>query len=144
MKLWSINGAAEELRRDKRFLAKLLSSIPGDGQLGKHRAWYLATILSAIERRERGGGPDELLIREAERLAERVELFLDRLERERDLQQRRAVARRDGAVLSQLDEVLIRLTPPEDRPVLQPFVDQVSRYTFKRTLELCQWQLDQE
>jgi hypothetical protein len=51
-RLWSLNGLETETGRDRRTLGKMLSTVPPDGRLGKHPAWYLTTVLSAIDRYE--------------------------------------------------------------------------------------------
>jgi hypothetical protein len=51
-RLWSLNGLETETGRDRRTLGKILSTVPADGRLGKHPAWYLTTVLAAIDRYE--------------------------------------------------------------------------------------------
>ena len=49
---WSLNGLETETGRDRRTLGKILSTIPPDGHLAKDPAWYLMTVLSAIDNYE--------------------------------------------------------------------------------------------
>ncbi|KLK90303.1 hypothetical protein AA309_26600 [Microvirga vignae] len=48
-KLWSLNGLATELGRDRRTVAKALEAVPADGVLGGHKAWYLKTALDRLK-----------------------------------------------------------------------------------------------
>lgn len=47
-KLWSINGLATELGRDRRTIAKALETIPPDGDIRGARAWHMATATAAL------------------------------------------------------------------------------------------------
>jgi hypothetical protein len=46
--LFSISGAAVELGMDRRTIAAALTDISPDGKIGKHPAWRLRTILTAL------------------------------------------------------------------------------------------------
>ena len=50
-KLWSINGLATELGRDRRTIAAALADVPADGSTttGGHKAWFLTTCLRALD-----------------------------------------------------------------------------------------------
>jgi fermentation-respiration switch protein FrsA (DUF1100 family) len=49
-KLFSINGLATELGRDRRTLAKRLDGVPPDGVLpGGHNGWHMTTVLASLE-----------------------------------------------------------------------------------------------
>src|SRR5215218_6884863 len=52
-RLWSLNGLATELGRDRRTMAKVLAATPPDGRLNGHSAWFLATALKALDEYER-------------------------------------------------------------------------------------------
>jgi hypothetical protein len=52
-RLWSLNGLATELGRDRRTMGKILSTTPPDGRLNGHPAWFLTTALNAVEEYER-------------------------------------------------------------------------------------------
>ena len=54
-KLWTVNGLATELGRDRRTIAKALDGVPPDGAVGKGRGWYLTTAIRALE--AHGGAP---------------------------------------------------------------------------------------
>jgi hypothetical protein len=56
--LWSVNGLATELLRDRRTVAKVLDGVPPDGYVNGHRRWHMATAVAAIARWRRGNEPD--------------------------------------------------------------------------------------
>src|SRR4051794_32084844 len=47
-KLWSLTALETETGRDRRTLGRALSRTPADGQIGKHPAWLLTTVLEAL------------------------------------------------------------------------------------------------
>jgi hypothetical protein len=46
--LWSLNGLATELGKDRRTVAKALSNVPPDGYDGSEKRWHLTTALRAL------------------------------------------------------------------------------------------------
>jgi hypothetical protein len=48
-RLWSLNGLATELGRDRRTMGKVLATSPADGKLSGHPAWLLTTALRALD-----------------------------------------------------------------------------------------------
>lgn len=46
--LWSLNGLAVELNKDRRTVARALDSVPADGLVAGNRAWHLQTALKAL------------------------------------------------------------------------------------------------
>lgn len=47
--LWTINGLATELGKDRRTLGKALRNIPADGKTrGGYKSWYMETALRAL------------------------------------------------------------------------------------------------
>src|SRR5215213_9800655 len=48
-RLWSLNGLATELGRDRRTMGKILATTPPDGRLNGHAAWFLTTALDAVD-----------------------------------------------------------------------------------------------
>src|SRR3954469_17277311 len=78
--LWSINGLSTELGRDRRTIAKALSSVHPDGQLAGERAWFLSTALHALDRSRAGAPP------KAENPL--IEMMLGRLENWREIRGR--------------------------------------------------------
>jgi hypothetical protein len=142
MELWSINEAAAETGRDRRFLSKVLAHVPPDGRLSKkHPGWHLRTILDAVARQERGGAPDEALFDEGNRFADELQAFLDRLAAEPDVEERRKLFRRDGKVLSRCDEAWQRCIPQDAAAIYAPYITQVMGGALKAALELCEWRL---
>ncbi len=71
--LWSINGLAAELGKDRRTVASALRTVPPDGKLQGHPAWFLATALATL-RPEHAAAPDR------QRRSAIIEVLLDRLE----------------------------------------------------------------
>jgi hypothetical protein len=51
--LWSISALATELGRDRRTVAKALSTVACDGKIGGQKAWFLNTALLALDRLDR-------------------------------------------------------------------------------------------
>ena len=48
--LWTINGLATELGKDRRTLGRALSDVPADGKAGGgHKAWFMETALRALD-----------------------------------------------------------------------------------------------
>ena len=47
-KLWSVNALATELEYDRRTIAKRLTGVPPDGEVGGHPAYHLDTALSVL------------------------------------------------------------------------------------------------
>jgi hypothetical protein len=141
MKVWSISEAAQETGRDRRFLAKVLASVPSDGRRGKFPAWHLRTILDAVSRHERGGAPDDALFDEGYRLADEVQAFLDRLAAEPDVERRRKLFERDTKLLSRCDVIWQRLLPQDAVQIYMPYINQVMGGALKAALNLCEWKL---
>ena len=56
--LWSLNRLSIETGRDRRTLAKILRDVPGDGVVGNHPAWRLATAMGAIATYDAAGTGD--------------------------------------------------------------------------------------
>ena len=48
--LWSLNGLATELGKDRRTLGNALSTVPPDGHIGGEKRWYLTTATRALDR----------------------------------------------------------------------------------------------
>ena len=48
-RLWSVNGLATELGRDRRTVASALADVPEDGTLHGHKAWHLTTALRVLD-----------------------------------------------------------------------------------------------
>lgn len=46
--LWSVNGLATELQRDRRTIADALSAVPADGGTHGRPAWFMATAVAAL------------------------------------------------------------------------------------------------
>jgi hypothetical protein len=55
--MFSINGAAEVLERDRRTLVKALRHTPPDGKEGRAARWRLKTIIEALERMQPAFAP---------------------------------------------------------------------------------------
>jgi hypothetical protein len=47
--LFTINGLATELNRDRRRAANALRGVKPDGKSGKNDAWYLSTALRVLK-----------------------------------------------------------------------------------------------
>ena len=47
-KLYTLSGLETELKRDRRTLGKLLSSVKPDGKCGGREAWFIKTALDAL------------------------------------------------------------------------------------------------
>jgi hypothetical protein len=47
-KLWSIGALSAEFHLDRRTTAKRLATIPPDGMLHRHAAWFLSTAAPAL------------------------------------------------------------------------------------------------
>ena len=49
--LWTLNGLATELGKDRRTLGRALRHVPADGTArGGHKGWFMETALRALER----------------------------------------------------------------------------------------------
>src|SRR4051794_34579253 len=46
--LYSVSALSVELGKDRRTAAKALSTVPPDGNVGAHPAWFLITALAAL------------------------------------------------------------------------------------------------
>ena len=57
-RLWSLNALATELDHDRRTIAGALKSVPQDGELAGHPAWFIGTALKAL--RPQGSDDDAL------------------------------------------------------------------------------------
>lgn len=62
--LYSINGLAAELKRDRRTIARALSDVSPDGKLNGRDAWYIVTAQNALDPDTEGLNP----VREKARL----------------------------------------------------------------------------
>lgn len=57
--LWTINGLATELGKDRRTLAKALRHVPADGTTrGGYQGWYMETALRTLSDKGQAAGED--------------------------------------------------------------------------------------
>ena len=94
--LYSINGIACELGRDRRTVARALRDIGPDGEVSGRKAWRLTTALRALDRVERmrssnGGSAydDDSDLHALEIAGQRVQQVLDQLAALPDVKARR-------------------------------------------------------
>ena len=69
--LFSVSGLAVELHRDRRYVARVLRSVPPDAELKGQPRWRLESVLAAIAKQERRGGSNpqqQLMVDEIEDL----------------------------------------------------------------------------
>src|SRR3954453_12246040 len=52
-RLWSLNGLATELGRDRRTMGKIFGTTAPDGKLNGHSAWLLRTALNALDEHDK-------------------------------------------------------------------------------------------
>src|SRR3954449_8470373 len=57
--LWSISGLAVELGKDRRTIAKALSSVAADGHIAGEKAWHMTTALTALSGERRTPDPTQ-------------------------------------------------------------------------------------
>jgi hypothetical protein len=128
--------------RDKRFLAKVLAHVPGDGRLNTHPAWHLKTILDAVARHERGGAPDEALIDAVESTWADLRRGFTNLELEPDINRRRVMAQEVGPLIGELQGALDSLwRSAEDKLVFGPCRDKVIAVAISELARLCEAKL---
>src|SRR5438034_5654792 len=110
--LFTNEGLAVELARDRRTVAKALRSTPPDGELNGRPAWRLTTALDAMRKRERanrGDGDDvDSLCDELERVAASLDAGLDRVREEPNVGKRRVMLRDIGPTVGTLDRLMER------------------------------------
>jgi hypothetical protein len=143
VKLWSINEAAAETGRDRRFLSKVLGSVPPDGRLNKkHPGWRLRTILDAVSRHERGGG-DSAAIDNVEAVWSDLRRGFTSLEREPDINARRVMVQDTVAPLvKELESALNSLWhTDEDHLVFGPCRDRMIATAISELARLCEAKL---
>jgi len=57
--LWSINGLATELGKDRRTLGRALRYVPTDGTTGRgYQGWFMETALRALSHKDETSGDD--------------------------------------------------------------------------------------
>jgi hypothetical protein len=54
--LFTVHGLAVELQMTERAVAARLRTVPPDGRIGRHEAYFLATVLAAERPTARNGG----------------------------------------------------------------------------------------
>ena len=57
--LWTLNGIATELNRDRRAVGKAMSGVEPDGMKGKSKLWLMTTAVAAIFAESTGGNLTE-------------------------------------------------------------------------------------
>ena len=77
-KLWSLSALSVELGINIRTLARRLRDSPPDGKLGQHDAWYLKSVLAALDRPQGSGGSSDAIVA-IEQAGADVEDLLDQL-----------------------------------------------------------------
>jgi hypothetical protein len=150
-KLYSLNGLATELQRDRRTVGKALARVPPDGKTPSgDPAWHLVTALAALDRiedrRSHHRGGDDADIREVEFTAQKLHDFFEMLRAEPDIGKRRAmVDAGQGAVLGEFVKAVEQARAGHSeavRQVEQPFVDQMIGGMVGELLTLCRLELD--
>jgi hypothetical protein len=150
-RLFSIEGLAVELGRDRRTVAKALRGVPAEGETSGRPAWRIATAVAALRRREdTNGGSNhhalEVATREAERLADEIEEAFERMRQQPDVIERRRMAVKYGPLVGALERALQAgldaLSPgPAEREFLGLFQDHMIGNVMGEFLDICQWRL---
>jgi hypothetical protein len=155
--LFTVHGAAEVLRRDRRSVKIALRNTTADHTDNQGRArWRLprvAAALAAYDRargahgsHERRGDPRLPAAGNAvEDAAAAVEAGLLRLKAERDIGKRRAIVEANGVPLGALDRAFEQanaLLAPDEVQLVRPFCDEVMRMAIGELMRLCDWRLD--
>lgn len=143
-KLFSVNGGADALGKDRRTLDRALVGVPPDGFEGGHPRYRLSTIVRALERR-RGDAQACPHADEIEHLAAELRSSLDRLAAEVDIARRRELARKVGPAVGALDRAMQRANagrPEAERGMLDVVRDIAIGRATSALLDLCQWQID--
>jgi hypothetical protein len=144
-KLYSVNGAADALGKDRRTIDRALVGVLPDGYEGKAPRWRLSTIVRQLERRQATGNRGDPVLDELERIAEDLEGGLVRVRAEPDLATRRKILASIGPLVGQLDDAMKRSVEscsPAERALLDSFREQTIGGTIGAVLELGGWQLD--
>jgi hypothetical protein len=103
--LFSIEGIATELGRDRRTVARALRDLPPDGEVRGKPAWRLASVIRILNRRE-GGAGSETAASEIEETCGRLQSGLDRATEIADIEQRRVVLKQIGPLVGKLDRLM--------------------------------------
>lgn len=110
-RIWTINGLASELDRDRRTIGAALRDVNHDGKTDRgHKGWYMETALKALGAGGRGGSSEDGLDKNAE-LARKAKEEADKLEMENALRrgELREAADVDAAVIAAFTRVRSRL-----------------------------------
>jgi hypothetical protein len=148
-KLYSMNRLAKVFSHNPRTVERALRDVPPDGVLGRFPAWTLATATGAMRDYaddsaqlvgRTGAGTDNPLAALMP-AADRVDAFLKGLRAEPDVERRRAMLRREGRVVGELEQVLEAVfvaTGPECPALMRPWLSEQLIEIMSETLALCE------
>lgn len=150
-KLYSLNGLATELQRDRRTVGKALSHTKPDGETPTgDPAWHLTTALSALgqaedRRSHHHGGGDNRDIDELEFVERKLRTFFAKLKAEPSIEKRRKmVDDGEGAIVGEFCRAVERTqgqSGPAIANVAGPYVDRMIGGVIGELFRLCRWEL---
>jgi hypothetical protein len=138
---FSVNAAADALRRDRRTVAKALRNVAPDATERGHGRWRLDRVAAAVathDAQSRDGPKIDPLLQAIEMAAVQVDAALRRLRGEPDPDRRREIFER-GFPLGDLDRAFathLASLPADERMIVEPFVEQSMRQVFSEVLAL--------
>jgi hypothetical protein len=143
-KLFSIGGAAIELGKDRRTIARRLARVQPDGRTADGGdGWYLSTILAQLDQaRDGGDGPALDALEDA---SAAVDDLLNALRGESNIKKRRELLKRDGGVIGAYTTALDRVRAGQSdstRLVTGPYLDQIIGNAIAEVLALCDLKLE--
>jgi len=141
--LFTVEGLARELGRDRRTVAKALHRQAPDGRIRGRDSWFLSTALALLNRREVASPVLECL-KEVERCYAAVQGALEKLRNEPDVEKRRRIVRRSpiplGALLQAMRDAYAGTTG-HDHVIGELFHNEAARVVIGEVMHLCRFRL---
>jgi hypothetical protein len=142
--LFSINGLAVELGKDRRAIARILRTVEPDGIAKGQPRWRIETVLAAMAYQQRDGGNPQLqrAVDQIEELACKLDAGFERLRKIKSVDKRRKAAAQIGPLVGQLDGLMAKTNlslPNGEKDLAEMARAHIIGHALKRLLALCEW-----
>jgi hypothetical protein len=145
MKVFSVNGAAELLEKDRRTLQRAMRGVKPDAYEGRNPRWRMRSFVDALERSSERHDDDRGQRADLNTLYERFDAAFDEMTAEPSLAKRRLTALELGPLIAQIDRMQRGVSAADGEPELlvQLRADKIFMLLPRGFEGPCEWSRDE-